>query len=69
MKKILAAIAMLLVAVPFVKANALNETTNYYNYKKGQIVNFYRNQESEAAHKGEANEMIMERSLSLICAI
>lgn len=59
MKKILAAIAMLLAVVPFVGAKALNETTNYYNYKKGQIVNFYRNQESEAAHKGEANETII----------
>jgi uncharacterized protein YrzB (UPF0473 family) len=58
MKKILAAMAMLLAVVPFV-GSALNETTNYYNYTKGQIVNFYRNQESEAAHKGEANEMII----------
>ena len=58
MKKILAAMAMLLAVVPFV-GSALNETTNYYNYTKGQIVNFYRNQESEAAHKGEANEVII----------
>lgn len=59
MKKILAAIAMLLAVVPFVGAKALNETTNYYSYKKGQIVNFYRNQESEAKHQGEANETII----------
>ena len=34
MKRILAAIAMLLAVVPFV-GSALNETTNYYAYKKG----------------------------------
>lgn len=59
MKKILAAIAMLLVAVPFVKANALNETTNYYNYKKGQIVNFYSNKAKEDKHLSEATEVFI----------
>ena len=59
MKKILAAIAMLLVAVPFVKANALNETTNYYSYKKGQIVNFYPNKTKEDAHASEATEVFI----------
>ena len=58
MKRILAAIAMLLAVVPFV-GSALNETTNYYSYKKGQIVDFYANAEDEAQHAKTGTEVMI----------
>ena len=61
MKRLLCAIAMLVAFIPFVGVKALNETTNYYSYKKGQIVNFYPNATEEAARNKNALEtMIIE---------
>ena len=61
MKRLLCAIAMLVAFIPFVGVKALNETTNYYSYKKGQIVNFYPNATEEAARNKKALEtMIVE---------
>lgn len=54
MKRILFAIAMLVAFIPFVGVKAINETTNYYSYKKGQVVNFYPNSTAEAEHNREA---------------
>ena len=54
MKRILFAIAMLVAFIPFVGVKAINETTNYYSYKKGQVVNFYPNSTAEANHNREA---------------
>jgi hypothetical protein len=49
MKKILAVIATILGVVPFLSASALYESTNYYTYSKGEVVNFYTNEEEENA--------------------
>ena len=54
MKRILFAIAMLVAFIPFVGVKAINETTNYYSYKKGQVVNFYPNSTAEAEHNRKA---------------
>ena len=59
MKKFLCAIAMLVAFIPFIGVKAINETTNYYSYKKGQVVNFYPNSTYEANHNKEALETII----------
>ena len=59
MKRFLCAIAMLVAFIPFVGVKAINETTNYYSYKKGQIVNFYPNKAKEDAKDSEALEVII----------
>ena len=59
MKRFLCAIAMLVAFIPFVGVKAINETTNYYSYKKGQIVNFYPNATAEAEKDRKALETII----------
>lgn len=59
MKRFLCAIAMLVAFIPFIGVKALNETTNYYSYKKGQIVNFYPNATAEAERNRKALETII----------
>ena len=47
MKRLIAIIAMILAVVPLLGVKAVEESTNYYTYKKGQIVNFYTNANEE----------------------
>ena len=47
MKKIMAVIATILALIPFVGVKAVTESTNYYEYKKGEVVNFYSNTNEE----------------------
>ena len=49
MKKIFAIIATILAVIPFIGVNALTESTNYFTYKKGMIVNFYTNENEETS--------------------
>lgn len=60
MKKILAAIATVLLALPALGVNALTESTNYYTYAKGTVVNFYKNAvEEEAKNQKSGNTTIV----------
>lgn len=53
MKRFMAFIAVLVLCLPLFGTKALTESTNYATYKKGQIVNFYRNHVSEEARASE----------------
>jgi hypothetical protein len=60
MKKILAVIATILFAIPALGVDALSESTNYYTYAKGTVVNFYKNSvEEEAKNQNSGNTTIV----------
>lgn len=58
MKKLIAILIAIVCVVPF--AASAEETTNYYTYNKGDIVNFYGNADEEAAREGGLETIVAD---------